>query len=114
MPVTMTDYWQKCNVCGHLKQRATPGGCPKGHVAGFTYADNLAVSRFELEGSLAMVRVQMRRNRMVGTTRVPAPPELLFANIIERHPRQAMALVQPEGWAHAVWVGLDEFVENAP
>jgi hypothetical protein len=27
----------KCNHCGHVKRHSKPGGCPAGHVGGFTY-----------------------------------------------------------------------------
>lgn len=108
----MSDHWQKCNVCGHLKQRATPGGCPKGHVGGFSYADSPEVCRIEAGEPMIPVSVQMRKYRTVAGVRIPLEPDVLLARIVQRHPKQAMVLVEPEGWAHAVWVGLDDFVEG--
>lgn len=37
------DFLVKCNTdnCGHVQRRSAPGGCPNGHVSGFSYAGPL-------------------------------------------------------------------------
>lgn len=39
-PGSQADYWVKCNTCNWMKLKSTPGGCPEGHISGFTLAGN--------------------------------------------------------------------------
>lgn len=39
MTAAPADYEVKCNTCGWVKSKSTPGGCPKGHLSGFSYVE---------------------------------------------------------------------------